>query len=187
VVKDLDGDGESEIVLDLHWGGAHCCWWSRIYRWRTCANKYAPAVHFWGDVAYRLADLDNDRRGEFVTADTRFAYSFASFAESSFPLQIWTYRSGRLVDTTQQYLSLIRRDAAKQWRRYGIARRTERNVLGVLAAWTADKCLLGLGGEALAQLHSLAAAGGLDDQGWGSAHRYIRELRVFLRRTGYPC
>ena len=31
-VRDLDGDGEPEVVLDLHTGGAHCCTLSRIHR-----------------------------------------------------------------------------------------------------------------------------------------------------------
>ena len=32
-VRDLDGDGEPEVILDLYTGGAHCCFVSRFYRW----------------------------------------------------------------------------------------------------------------------------------------------------------
>lgn len=187
VVKDLDGDAEPEIVLDVHWGGVHCCWWSRVYRWREDLEKYVPIHHFWGDGAYRLADLDEDRLQEFVTADTRFAYAFSSFAESSFPLQVWTYRSGRFIDTTRDYPGLIREDAAKQWRWRVVAHRKHWNELGVLAAWTADQCLLGRGDEAFARLRRLIAAGALGDDGWGSLAGYVPKLRTFLQRNGYSC
>ena len=186
-VKDLDGDGEPEVLLDFHWGGAHCCWWSRIYRWRASARRYAAIAHFWGDVAYRLTDLERDRRPEFVTADTRFAYAFSSFAESSFPLQVWTYSSGPFIDTTRDYPGLVREDAAKKWRWRVVAHRKHWNELGVLAAWTADRCLLGHGDEAFARLRRLIAAGALGDDGWGSLAGYVPKLRTFLQRNGYSC
>src|SRR5262245_41386230 len=33
-VRDLDGDGEPEVMLELDSGGAHCCAWTRLYRYQ---------------------------------------------------------------------------------------------------------------------------------------------------------
>jgi hypothetical protein len=124
-------------------------------------------------VVYRLADPDRDRRVEFVSADDRFAYAFASFAGSGFPLRIWTYAAGRLSETTRAYPTLIAKDAAKQWRWYR-TRRAHGEVRGLLAAWAADQCLLGRCQEALTRLRRLSQPAS-----------YVRKLRAFLRRTGY--
>ena len=61
LVTDVDGDGEPEVVLDLYWGGAHCCWYSQIYRYVPAAGHYTPLVHVWGNFGYVFADLDHDR------------------------------------------------------------------------------------------------------------------------------
>ena len=185
-VRDLDGDGEPEILLDFYSGAAHCCFWSRFYRWDDTTRRYVTLAHLWGNIPrYRFVDLDGDRHREFVSADDRFGYAFTSFAGSTFPLRICTYRAGRLVDTTRAYPALIARDAATQWRWYRDARRTRGEVFGPLAAWAADQSLLGRGEAAFAQLRRLSRAGALDDQAWGSAAEYLRQLRMFLRRTGH--
>ena len=185
-VSDLDDDGEPEILLDLWSGGVHCCWWSRLYRWNASARRYVTRAHLWGNVAYRLADLDQDRKVEFVSSDDRFAYAFTSFARSSFPLQIWTYHAGRLVDTTRAYRTLVARDARKQWRWY---RRDipSGEVRGYLAAWAADQCLLGRCQAAFARLRRLSPtfSDPTDVAHSGSAASYLRHLRSLLRRTGY--
>ena len=185
-VRDLDGDGEPEILVDLFWGGAHCCWYSRIYRWIAARRTYASRAQFWGNFAYRLADLERDRRWEFVSADNRFAYAFTSFADSSWPIRIWTYRAGRLVHTTRAYAAVVARDAADQWRRYR-ARRGRLPVRGFIAAWAADQCLLGRCDAAFGRLQTLKAtfSGPIDRQTSGPPGRFLRDLRAFLRETGY--
>ena len=50
-VRDLDRDGAPEVVLDLYWGGAHCCWYTQIYRYVSAAGTYRPLVHVWGNPA----------------------------------------------------------------------------------------------------------------------------------------
>src|SRR5207244_3839241 len=57
-VRDLDGDAEPEVVLDLYSGGAHCCYSTDIYRYN--GSGYSLGEHAWGDVGYRLADLHRD-------------------------------------------------------------------------------------------------------------------------------
>jgi hypothetical protein len=180
-LRDLDLDGEPEIVLDLFWGGAHCCFWSRFYRWDRLRRTYRGFQHLWGNVLYRAEDQEHDGKPELVTADDRFAYEFASFAESALPLRIWTYRPTGLVDTTRSYRARIAADAERQWRRYQTApgRSAERSAL---AAWAADECLLGRSKEAFARLRSLAGALSAPGE---PAVSYLRHLRAFLDRTGY--
>src|SRR5438105_3136535 len=33
-VSDLDRDSEPEVRLDLFWNGAHCCFWTDVYRYQ---------------------------------------------------------------------------------------------------------------------------------------------------------
>lgn len=185
VVRDLDGDGEPEVLLDFFWGGAHCCWWSRLYRWSAEPGRYRGFAHLWGDLSYRIRDLDGDGHAELVTGDDRFAYAFASFADSGFPVRIFTYRDGRLRETTRTYPGLVREDAARQWSLFRRAR-GRRAVRGVLAAWTADECLLGRCGTAFARLRRLGAAlsSRLEQERTSNA-AYLQKLRAFLRETGY--
>ena len=164
-LRDLDGDGEPEILLDFWFGGAHCCYWTRIYRWSPEAQTYTNTAHFWGNFGYRLTNLSGSGRVQLVSADNRFAYAFASFAGSGAPVQAWDYRSGRLVDTTRSYRALISRDVARWWKVYARARHSG-EVRGLLAPWAADRCLLGHGTAALAWLerHGSVLAGQYDEQ-----------------------
>ena len=188
-VRDLDGDGELEILLDLYSGGAHCCFWSRIYTWSAVTGRYRSSGQLWGNVAYRLADVDRDRNEEFVSADDRFAYAFTSYAASSDPLQIWTYRSGRLVDTTRAFSELIARDTSRQWRMFLEARQGHDDVRGYLGAWVADECLLGRGAAAFQTLRGLPTAvwRSFSVPQVRSARAYLSHLSRFLKRIGYAC
>jgi hypothetical protein len=182
-VRDLDGDGEPEVVLDLYWGGAHCCWYTQLYRWLPRAGTYRALVHVWGNVRYRLADLVHDGLPELVTLDDRFSYAFASFADSRWPLRILDYRRGALRIVTRAFPRQIERDASALWREATTGRGRRENY-GILAAWAADQCLLGHGSKALQTLERLRRRGRLQ----GTAERpraYLAHLRRFLRRTGY--
>lgn len=179
-VRDLDGDGESEVVLDLYWGGAHCCWYTQVYRYEPAASTYRPLVHVWGNVGYALRDLSADGVPELVTRDDRFSYAFASFADSRWPLRILSYHGGRLSFVTREYPRELGRDAAKLWRE-ATSRKGENH--GALAAWTAERCLLGHASSAFAALERLRRHGRL--RGDEAAPKYVAHLRRFLRRTGY--
>ena len=188
-VDDLDGDGEAEVALYLYLGGAHCCWYTQVYRYGLPTNSYSFSTHVWGNTAAHTADLDHDGKPEFVSADDRFSYQFTDFADSAWPVQIWAFRAGVFSDVTRRFLVAIRTDARRQWRSVssrgadGVRRRA------VLAAWTADECLLGRCTQAFAKVAALRRAGKLAvrlacpcDP---SARRYVTHLRRFLRRTGY--
>jgi hypothetical protein len=182
-VRDLDGDGEPEVIADVFTGGAHCCVASEILRWDGAA--YRPIQRDWGDVGYRLTDTGHDGVPEFRTADTRFAYEFASFADSRFPIMILRYRAGAFTDVTHAHKALIRKDAARLEREYR-KRRGGRFALGVLAAWTADRYLLGSKRAALHHVWAENRAGKLRSlYGWKSGTAYVRLLERRLDRWGY--
>ena len=177
-IRDLDGDGELEVLVDAYTGGAHCCTYSLIYRYESAANRYSHLKHFWGNVGYRFKDLNNDGIPEFDSADDRFAYQFASYAGSAFPLQIWQYRQGQMIDITRNYPQLVYRDAYRLWQQYLERRKLEYGEeKAPLAAYLAAKYLLGQ-----------------EQDGWQRVRRtylkrdrkkYFIELKRFLRITGY--
>jgi hypothetical protein len=186
-VVDLDGDGEPEILLRFWTGGAHCCVWTRIYRWN--GSTYASSTRWWGDFAYSIENLGPGATVELLSGDDRFAYAFACFACSSFPVRIWSYRAGRLVDVTRRYPALIADDAAQQFEWFREALRDPAaSTRGLLAAWVADECNLGRSTYAFRWLRSHPKAYTGRDYGDGAgptAQEYRTALRRFLRRTGY--
>jgi subtilisin-like proprotein convertase family protein len=183
-VRDLDGDGEPEVVLDSYSGAAHCCWYADVYRYLRRRRVYRPSVGFWGNASARLVDLGRDGRPEFETADDRFAYVFTSFAGSAFPIRIFRFDHGRFVDVTRRFPRLVRRDAARLFRSYLAQRRgPNADVGGILPAWLADQYLLGRGPAGWPVLRRAVRRGEL--QSWEKPKTYLRKVRFFLRRTGY--
>jgi hypothetical protein len=184
-VRDLDGDGEPEVVLDLYWGGAHCCFWSRVYRYDAAAGTYRVALHFWGDPTYRVKDLNGDGKPELVTADDRFAYRFAPFAFSGMPVQVWSYAGGVFSDVTRRFPNVIAKDAADQWR-FFLRGRKQHVARGFMAGWVADEYALGHRKAADRALARALRRGELKaDDPPRDPQVFIRALKRFLRSTGY--
>ncbi len=174
---DLDGDKEPEVIADFFTGGAHCCTYSHIYRYDSKAQQYKKIRHEWGNGGYIIKDLDKDGLPEFRSRDDRFAYAFTSYAASGYPLQIWQYRQGRMVDVTRRYPKLIASDAAQLWKTYREIRNEVDNGKGFLAAYLADKYMLGQGQDGWQRVKQ--AYKGRDRA------QYFADLRKFLRETGY--
>jgi hypothetical protein len=184
-VRDLDADGDPEVLVDLTTGGAHCCSVTRILRWDGA--RYLTIDHSWGNRFYSADDVDGDGRVELVSGDDRFAYLYGSYATSRFPVQVLALQAGRLADTTRSYPALIREDRAAHWRlAHGELRAFPR---GAYAAWAADRYLLGERAAALRTLRGLAARGRLrTDLGANSRRgqrRWVARLDRDLRRFGY--
>jgi len=186
-LRDLDADGEPEILVDFFTGGAHCCIWTRIYRWDDARSTYTNLRHWFGDPGYRLVDLGGDGSFELLSADDRFAYAFASYAASGMPVQVWSYRGGRLVDVTRDHRRLLARDATQQWGYFRQSKRQHRELRGALAAWAADECTLGRGKAALAWLQAHGPELRKVDPLYGDAVAFVRSLARFLARAGYRC
>ncbi|WP_071516164.1 S-layer homology domain-containing protein [Geitlerinema sp. PCC 9228] len=144
-VVDVSGDAEPEILVDLYSGGMRCCHYSLVYQHKGEAENYTSINHYWGNVGYDLLDLDGDGRPEFRSADDRFAYEFAKFDASGFPIQIWQYRDGKMVNVTPEYPQQIYADAYKWWEAsYKNLQSTEdKEVKGYLAAYLANMYHLG--------------------------------------------
>ena len=170
-------------MLDLYWGGAHCCWYTQIYRYDGATQHYRPLVHVWGNVNYVLADLDHDGRLELVTRDDRFSYAFSSFADSRWPVRILAYRAGKLIVVTKSYASEIKRDSASLWHEAMARGRTKANNQGMMAAWAADQCMLRHCTVGLQSIASLSKTGRV--HGDLTPAEYERRLRAFLKRTQY--
>jgi hypothetical protein len=185
-VRDLDADGESEFWVDTYTGGAHCCDESRFFRYVPARATYAVTRHGWGDTGYRAKNLDGRDGVELVSSDDRFAYVFTDFADSFFPIQLWHFDRGRLVDVTRTFPGQIDVNATALWSSYLNIRRTG-DVRGVLAAWLADQYLLDREQAGWKALEAANRRGELDaaDDFWPTGDRYLRALRTFLVKTGY--
>jgi hypothetical protein len=182
LVTDVDGDGEPEVVLDLYWGGAHCCWYSQIYHYVPATRRYTPRIQVWGNFGYVFADLDHDGTQELVTRDDRFSYAFASFADSRWPVRILRYKAGNLTVETPAYQSEIGRDANALWHAAMNPKRKGSNQ-GIVAAWAADECMVGHAAIAFKTIDRLSRSGKI--HGERTRVAFERRLRSFLRRTGY--
>ncbi len=176
-VLDLDGNKEPEVIADFFTGGAHCCTYSLIYRYDSKSQKYTQVRHEWGNGGYRLQDVDKDGLPEFESRDDRFAYAFTAYAASGYPLQIWQYRQGKMIDVTRRYPKLIYNDAFELWKIYNQARQQGDDGKGFLAPYLADKYLLGQEKDGWQRVQ----------QAYQKSDRlqYFAKLRKFLRETGY--
>jgi hypothetical protein len=181
-VQDLNADGEPEVLVDLYWGGAHCCWYTQVYRYLPATQGYRANVHVWGNFSYVPADLDHDGKQELVTRDNRFSYAFGSFADSRWPVRILTYRLGRLTVVTPRYVSEVARDANALWSSAMKKPRTVSNQ-GIVAAWAADEAMLGHSAAALRRIDRYSRRGRI--HGERARVAFAARLRSFLRRTGY--
>lgn len=177
-VRNLDANPEPEVLIDLFTGGAHCCTYSLIYRYNPKTQQYNYDRYEWGNGGYKLQDLDKNGIPEFKGRNDAFAYAFGSYAGSGYPIQIWQYRQGKMIDVTRQYPKLIYNDAYFWWQAF-----LEHQNDGVeygkgpLAAYLANKYLLGQGQDGWQKVQQ--AYKGSDRQ------QFFTELRRFLRETGY--
>ncbi len=183
VVRDLDTDGEPEVIVDLYTGGAHCCVVTAFFRWDGSA--YRRAVEYFGNYGYKVVDLDHDGTPELSAYDERFAYAFGSYADSFSPPAIWHWQAGKLVDVTKSFPALVKANARTAFNLFTRSKRRHDDIAAraVLAAWTADQCLLGQSRQAFARLEAARRAGDLGTAQAGA--RYIAQLRTFLKRGGY--
>jgi hypothetical protein len=192
-VRDLDADGEREVVVDLWTGGASCCTFSVIYGFRPAAGNYRRVSELWG-TGYRLRQLGRSRRLQFWGFDERFKYAFACGACAPLPVRIWQYQGGVLSVVTDQVPAVVRRDARRNYRRYLRVRTHPSSLLrattrGVLAVWVADQCMLWRCQRGLRAVWRAYRRGELrkfhqyDFGPFGQA--YIRKLKRLLRRFDY--
>jgi hypothetical protein len=190
-VRDLDADGEPEVLIDLYSGGANCCWFSVSYRFDEAQNKYVKKVLRPGlSFPYTLRDVDKNGVPEFVSVDYRFAYKYGSNADTPRPLRIFNWNAGKLVDVTVGFPKLAAADAADMYKGYLHYRRVKDvNVRGLLAAYLADSYNAGNGRVAWRRVVAAYRRGDVDKKFEGDVgphgKAYLQSLRRFLNRLGY--
>ena len=183
-VADIERDGSPDVILSLYSGGAHCCFITQVYRYDRAVSTYALSQRDFGDAGARLRTLGGTP--VFVSADDRFAYTFAPFAFSGLPLQIWSFAGGHFTDVTGRFRGMVGADA-RRWYRAFAANSAQGLGLGFIAAWAADEDLLGHRTLVARTLSAQLRAGRLrsSDGISKSGAAFVSALQRFLRRTGY--
>ncbi len=177
-VRDLDGDGEPEVLVDIFTRGEGCCSYSLIYRYLRHPNSYISIQQNWGNVKYKLKENNQDNLPEFDSFNYKFALpSEENQTDLVFPRQIWQYRQGQMFDVTRQRPDLVRSHATMLWQNYQQRLQAKQDVKGVLAAYLADKCLLGQSQEGWSDVQRV----------YDGADRseYLINLQTSLRNAGY--
>lgn len=193
-IRDLDGDGDLEVLVELGLGGAHNVPYTYIYSyqhpsWFSSSGTFDRLVHIWGNFGASRQDLDRDGRLEFVSHDPRFFGRFACSACSAGPMQIWRFQREHLLDVTLRFPAAIRRDLALY--RACLPDRAPRgkDERGCLPAWAGNEALLGRSRVIWPVLEAARKNGNLGGLGdvivSPRGRAYVAELRSFLRQTGY--
>jgi hypothetical protein len=178
-VRDLDGDKEPEVLVDLvsTKSGVHCCNYSFIYRYDSATKKYTHIKHFWGNVSYEIVDYGKNDLPEFKSQDGRFAEAFTNYADSRLPLQIWQYRQGKMQDVTKQYPVQVYTNSCELWLESNKHLNENKDAKGVLAAYMANQYVLGQQVESWQLLERVYQR--------SDRTQFFGKLREFLVSTGY--
>ncbi|MGF1512133.1 MAG: hypothetical protein ACFB5Z_00325 [Elainellaceae cyanobacterium] len=177
-VRDLDQDDEPEVLIDFYTGGAHCCWFTQVYRYSPDQEQYLVEEQFWGNGgSASLQDIEGDGQPEFISRDDRFAYQFAAYADSAFPPQIWQYSDGTFTDVTRQYPDQVYDLTFGLWQRYERTLAQGGETRGVLAAYLAAKHLLDQAEDGWQRVQAAYTG--------GDRPQYFSDLSTFLQQTGY--
>jgi hypothetical protein len=190
-LRDLNGDGEPEAIVDLFTGGSSCCVFVFAYGYDAAANVYRRARLDTGG-GFVARDYGRDGAIELVGDDFRFRGLFTCGACGSRPLRIWNYTPTGFEVVTPSFPAKIRTHARRMKRIYERVRHRRDApvfVKGALTPYAADLCLLHRC-RAGFRLVRLAIRRGELDRGPDfdiPPHRaaYLRALKRFLRRTGY--
>jgi hypothetical protein len=190
-MRDLNGDGEPEAIVDLFTGGSSCCVLVFAYGFDPAANVYRRARLDTGG-GFVVRDDGGDGMLELVGDDFRFRGLFTCGACGSRPIRIWHYALTRFEVVTREFPARIRTHARRMKRIYERVRHRRDApvfVKGALTPYAADLCLLDRCGAGFRLVRLAIRRGELnrrsdfDVSPHGVA--YLRALKRFLRRTGY--
>jgi hypothetical protein len=188
--RDLDGNGEPEVIVDVHSGGTSCCVLVFAFAYDAAANTYRRERLETG-AGFVVRDYDRDGVLELVGDDFRFRGLFTCGACGARPIRIWSYAAGEFGTVTTSFPGRIRAHARRMRRLYARARRSRDAafVKGALTPYVADLCLLDRCGEGFRLVRAALRRGELvrrspfDVSPLG--REYVRALKRYLRRTGY--
>jgi hypothetical protein len=160
IVRDIDGDGEPELVLDLSELGTNCCALSEVFWYSRTSGAFRRSYHEWGlyrDMPTMMSERDSNRT-LFITRNEDLSGRFAGGCCSApAPIRIDTIIRGGFVDVTRQYPRMIRDDA---WGFWWALRQAPRHLRGdmqrvFLVDYLADKQMLGEGDDGWRQAKSI--------------------------------
>lgn len=190
-LRDLNGDGEPEAVVDLFTGGSSCCVLVFAYGYDAAANLYRRARLDAGG-GFVVRDYGSDGRLELVGDDFRFRGLFTCGACGSRPIRIGHHALTRFEVVTREFPAKIRAHARRMKRIYERVRHRRDApvfVKGALTPYAADLCLLDRCGAGFRLVRLAIRRGELNRRSEFdvSPHgvAYLRALKRFLRRTGY--
>ncbi|HEY5256829.1 MAG TPA: hypothetical protein VIJ12_00460 [Candidatus Baltobacteraceae bacterium] len=167
-------DGRTLVLLDTYSGGAHCCYGTALTD-PNDASGPSFTYHDWGDVGYNLVKSADQSGYVFESADAAAAYAFSSFAGSTFPIQILSYREGKLVDVTNEYPATLEKDAAQHWREYLTDASSNATPESALVSYLADEYRLGRSKTAWDRVHAA----------YGSNQDFDTKAVSWLQSNGY--
>ena len=179
-VRDIDADGEAEVIVDLLSLNRNqpCCAYTYIYRFEPTENKYSRLEQFWANVGYEVRDVEGDGVIEFESLDSRLLeFLDLSPADARFPKRILQYRQGKMVDVTRRYPQLVYDHAKQMWQEFQNRRAQKQEIRGVLAAYLGNKYLLGEQEEGWALVEKVYQENDAQD--------YFRIIRKFYDDLGY--
>lgn len=176
-VRDLDGDGEPEVLVNLYSGGANCCLGSLVYSYRPATNTYTPVFRDFGRYGYTVRQLDRKGPLELVTADIRFSGAFGTVtADQRSPVQILQFVKGRFVDVTRSNPVSLRKDLKQLRKDYPRYVKAKANRRGILAAIAADQLQLNDSDGVVRTFERIKLLYG---------NEFTGRLKSFLARRGY--
>jgi hypothetical protein len=190
-LRDLNGDGEPEAIVDLFTGGTSCCVLVLAYGFDATANVYRRATLDTGG-GFVARDYGGDGLIELVGDDFRFRGLFTCGACGSRPIRIWHYGLTRFEVVTPSFPARIRAHARQMKRFYERVRHRKDApvfVKGALTPYTADLCMLGRCAAGFRLVRRALRRGELDRRTAFDVsplgREYLKALRRYLRRTGY--
>jgi len=99
-------DEREYILIDTYTGGAHCCISVLIGYFENDKFKISDDIYL-GNTWYHLEDFNKDGRDEIVTNNDMFAYAFTNYAETRFPLLVYTIEDGAAKDITKIFRNRV--------------------------------------------------------------------------------
>jgi hypothetical protein len=189
-LRDLNGDGDPEVIVDLFTGGASCCVLVLAYGYDAATNTYRRASLDTGG-GFVARDLDKDGAIELVGDDFRFRGLFTCGACGPRPVRIWHWGLRRFEVVTTDFPAKIRQHARRMKRFYLRVRRRDEAafVKGALTPLAADLCLLNRCARGFRIVRAAIRRGELERRSVFDVSplgtNYLRALKRFLRRTHY--
>jgi hypothetical protein len=176
-VRDLDGDGENEVVLRVN-SSEPCCFALGIFDYQPASGTYREFARV-SESSVDIADLNRDGRPDLKTADSRI---------DGGPVRILEYSRAdtgvKLDDVTRHFPGQIREDARFAKSLFASGRRPDpESARSYVSEYVADEFLLGRGKAGLKELDKQSARGVLGKPKEAKAFR--RSLLRKLDRFGY--